>query len=904
MKAIFPVDADSDERLDEVLGMYLTALDEGRAPEAARLLADYPELASALSKFFADAEHATRWTAPLRTIAEAARARQATSAAVGTCFGDYELLAEIGSGGMGVVYRARQRSLNRVVALKMIGGSQFSSTAQHERFRHEAETVARLDHPRIVPVYEVGEWNGERTGPPVPFFTMKLFEAGSLADCLDRFAAEPAAAAEIVVEIARAIHHAHQRGVLHRDLKPSNIVLDADRRPHVADFGLAKLAATAEGVREASLTSTGALVGTPGYMAPEQVLGLPLTTAADVYGLGAILYALLTGQPPFRTGSVLETLERVRDREPESPMALNPRVDRDLQAICLKCLAKRPEERYGSALALAEDLECWLSGKAIQARPVAMTARLWRWCRRNPLLAGLSATAAVAGLAALTALVVGLVLISREKNQKDRALTAESEQRQRAEAKERLARRAVDDYMRVTEELLASQPGMTQTARQSFERALAFYEDLVREQSADPQVRFRMAQAHHFVGRMRTQLGQPLEAEQAYRRQIELLNDLAAEFPNDPKYRFDLFHSYRALAIVLQTLGRETDHALQASVEFIQDLVRDHPEDPTYRDALAAAKIHLGCLVRGRGTPNEGERLVREALSTAEALDREYPDNQAPPHYGNNVGQSLLTLGDFFVADERSVEAKASFQRAASVWEKLAAKHSREPEEPAYRRSSVVSLLRLSDLYLNENRFTEAHACLERCLPGAERLAREFPNVLAYCTCAWQAQLQLAYCLLGLGRPQEAEAAFRHALMALEQVVRDFPSTPELKTTLAYWLCAFPNVRLRDPLRAVELAQATPAASRKPASLGPAYYRAGRWKESIRELEKTSDVLHHDTVGIWLFLTMAHWQNGDKEKARRLYDQTIAWMGKHRLISYSDRCLRTEAAELLKVNTK
>jgi TolB-like protein/Tfp pilus assembly protein PilF/tRNA A-37 threonylcarbamoyl transferase component Bud32 len=306
--------------------------------------------------------------------------------------GDYELLEEIGRGAQGVVFRARQKSLNRTVALKVISLGQWASKAHLKRFRREAEAAASLDHPSIVPIYEVSERDGSC------YFSMKFVEGGQLDEVVRRTPMSIRQAVELIAKVARTVDYAHEHGILHRDIKPGNILLDAKGEPHLTDFGLARLVES-----ESSVTQTLDVLGTPSYMAPEQAVGnnAAVSSATDVYGLGAVLYQLLTGHPPFAGGTTYETIKLLEDTEPRPPRLWNPKIDRDLSTICLKCLEKDSKRRYSSALALAEDLEHWLKHEPIQARRTGIFSSGKKWVQRNPtsalLAASLIALAAAAG---------------------------------------------------------------------------------------------------------------------------------------------------------------------------------------------------------------------------------------------------------------------------------------------------------------------------------------------------------------------------------------------------------------------------------------------------------------------------------------------------------------------------
>jgi WD40 repeat protein/tRNA A-37 threonylcarbamoyl transferase component Bud32 len=433
-----PEESDRDRQVNQIIASYLEAERAGQVPDRDKLLLEHPDLAAELRSFFEDRDRFAQVARPIAAHDSIpTQPPEPSPTGLGTIryLGDYELLEEIARGGMGIVFKARQATLNRLVAVKTILAGELASPVQVQRFRKEAEAAAQLDHPNIVPIYEVGEHNGQ------PYFSMKLIEGVNLAGTLPNLQHKYGAIAQLVVTIARALHYAHQRGIIHRDLKPGNVLIDGHGQPHITDFGLAK---TLNGVE--APTRSGTVLGTPGYMAPEQAAGQvrQIGVGADVYSLGAILYELLTGLPPFRGKTPMEVLLRVVNDEPVAPRVLEPKIPRDLETICLKCLEKSPRRRYATAQALAEDLERWRAGEPIVARRTGALERLAKWARRRPAVAGLTLAVFLSLLGLLVLGVWSHINIRRGLDEVERQRIVAVDARER-EAEQRAAAESARD---------------------------------------------------------------------------------------------------------------------------------------------------------------------------------------------------------------------------------------------------------------------------------------------------------------------------------------------------------------------------------------------------------------------------------------------------------------------------
>jgi tetratricopeptide (TPR) repeat protein len=722
---------------------------------------------------------------PARAATEASTPAGGAAVVVGPVVPGYEILGTLGHGGMGVVYRARQIRPTRLVALKMIRAGRLASPAEVRRFRTEAEAAAHLDHPHVVPIYEVGEHAG------LPYFSMKLLEGGGL----DRQTGDgwgvaggkegQRRAARLLAIVTRAVHYGHQRGILHRDLKPANILLDAQGQPYVTDFGLAKHLGSSPGQ-----TDTGQVVGTPSYMAPEQALGRPeaITTAADVYSLGAILYELLTGRPPFRGETALETLRQVQEREPDRPRAVNPEVDRDLETICLTCLDKERGRRYGSAEALAEDLERWLGGEPIRARRSSVWERSRKWARRQPALAALIgvtmlATAALALGGVLHHFQLRDALETARSNEAEAWKQKQTADEQRARADRHLLRatRAVQQMLtEVGDQRLVAVPQMEDVRKKLLEQAVALYLELSQEESAHPGVQQETARAFQRLSKLYLMLGQPDQAEEALGRALAVRAKLAEAHPEAAEYQLELAATHNNLGFLYGETQRSdgAGPAFEKALALLEQLDRSGPHVPAHRSALASTYNNLADWHRASRRPDQAREWLVKAVGILEPLVREHPGDPT-------LTSGLATAANNLAQNHRSMghpeDAEAAFLKARGHWQALAKAY---PEALEYQHALATVNDSLGDLYRATHRLDEAEAALLAALAVRKHLAADHPKIAAY-----QQGLANSHHLLGVyyhagGRRDEAETSLREAQTILEAVARDSPQVSEIPVQL------------------------------------------------------------------------------------------------------------------------
>jgi serine/threonine protein kinase/tetratricopeptide (TPR) repeat protein len=854
-----------DARLEEVLLEYVEASERGQAPDRETWTAKYPEFTTEIAEYFAGLDRVEPLAKPLRAVAEAMShgscvllnthidSSPAAPSLRGQ-FGNYALLEEIGRGGMGIVYKARQRDPERLVALKIIRAGAFASPAEIRRFRDEAGVIAHLEHPHIVPIYEVGEASAPEGGAPITYFSMRLIEGGSLAQRLPEFAKDPRSAARVTATIAEAVHYAHQRGVLHRDLKPANILIGNRQQatgnsenhggasslladascllPVVTDFGLAKRLDAGD-----DATLSGVLVGTPSYMAPEQAAGTrgPISTATDVYGLGAILYALLTGHPPFHGLSVLETLELLQNSEPVWPRARNPLIDADLETICLKCLAKEPGRRYASAAAVADDLRRYLSSEPIQARPVGWGERLWLWSRRRPLVAGLAAALALS-------LIAGIGLIIWQWQRAETYAAQVEQQRAVADASFRHAHEAVNNLMTKAIEL-RDVPGMQPAEKELLKAALAYYEVFLRERGQDPALRAEMAATLQRVGEITGAIGSKTEALAAFQQARDMYMALLTIDSGNKVLRTGLAHTYNMMGLLQANLGQAgAADSYGHARALLTELNREHPAAGSYQFDLAAVLANLGNLHRSEGRLADARACFTEANERMAKLAGEQPGN---PTYLSGLAGSSINLGALQLSTGNAAEGQAAYEKARDVLEKGVQTYPGK-RDLQFRLASVYKQLASHATAANHN--DEAIASLQKGQVLLEKLVRANPSVTSYIRELAAVHRQMGHALFNSGQREAALDRYRQGRDLLTPIVRPEESNLDLANDLAK--CWFDMGALQSPEEGLESLE-----------------QAIELRSKLLEAHPNNAGLRYDCGLTFYNRAMAMWKLGRREEA-------------------------------------
>jgi tetratricopeptide (TPR) repeat protein len=626
----------------------------------------------------------------------------------------FEVGGILGRGGMAVVYRAWQQELNRPVALKMVHAGAVASNALQARFRIEAEAIARLRHPNIVQIHGVDQHKGALV------LILELVEGQNLARRIAGTPQPVAWSATLVETVARAIHAAHQQGVVHRDLTPANILLTADDAPKITDFGLAKLMKGGSDLR----SQTGELLGTPSYMAPEQAASRheAIGATTDVYALGAILYELLAGRPPFKAESPLETLRQVISAEPVPPSRLRPNLARDLETICLKCLQKEPAHRYGGALDVALDLRRFLESRPIQARRSGAAERAWRFCRRNPAVASLLALVIVL---CCTMAIGSTVAAFWLKRSRDEAFL----ERNRAEANFLEARHAVDDsFTKVSESVLLNAPGLQPLRRQLLQDALRYYRGFVERLRGQTSAQADLAAALARMAKITAEIGSKEQALGFASQSRGIHEALAAAAPSSARLQRELARSIAAVANLRAETSQRDDAVAEyrKALALQQALVAANPGDIEAHNDLAATESGLGFVLEPLGRAREAGECYERALAIRERLTTAFPDD---PRFGNDLARDHNRIGGLHRAANRRDEAIRAYRQAIKIQEALVASY---PDVAVYRSSLARSYRLLGVCQRETNQLDLALATYDKARRAQESLVAANPSVNEY----------------------------------------------------------------------------------------------------------------------------------------------------------------------------
>ncbi len=727
----------------------------------------------------------------------------------------YEIISELGRGGMGVVYKARQKGIGRFVALKRILSNDISQN-DIVRFRIEAEAVGKIQHPNIVQIYDVGEEKGK------PWCALEYLDGGSLHGKLKGEPQPVRKIAETLEPISRALDACHKVGIIHRDIKPANILLASDGTPKVTDFGLAKRLD-----EDVGQTRSGTILGTPSYMAPEQAEGKvkEIGPAADIYSVGAMMYEMITGRPPLKGETVIDTLLLVQSTDPLSPSVLIPKVPRDLETICMKCLQKQVEKRYATCGELADDLRRFLDGEPIAARPITPREKAIRWVKKNKIKAVLLGS----GAAMFVGMLVGSLVYAKQESDKAqlessnaalaRAKQEESEakeqeatkraaaealgrqiavesavkiadQKDKAENNYSYARLAVDEMLtRVARERLAHQPHMEKIRRDLLLSALNFYQWLRGYKGDDPNLRWETGRAYVRVGDIREALGERAEAEKSYRTALEYLEGLVKQFPDNPLYKRELASTLNNLGNLLQRFNdfAAAQAALQHSAELRQQL------DQWNR---SAAPFGVPASLVGLGFSADN------ALSTVASalISREDADSTL------DLAQINNNLGTFAYNRNQLKEAEGYFRKALDAYDRLTTKH---PKVDQYRFDQAKSFDNLGELLAKLGKQKEAKTALEN---ARENLLQLIEAIKKGEVSSPEYRQELAKCYDHLGNlirdtdPPRAQKLHQNSLALRVKLVEDFPDMLDYRQEMATslnnmaiaWLAAGDVARARQ----------------------------------------------------------------------------------------------------------
>jgi hypothetical protein len=618
---------------------------------------------------------------------------------------------------MGVVHAAVQEALGRQVAMKFLRYEPDLHPEARERFRAEAEAIARVQNPHIVQVFEAGEAGGR------PFLAMELVTGGTLTQRLANGPIPPGQAAGLVRTLASAVAAAHAAGVVHRDLKPSNVVLTPEGTPKVSDFGIAKLLTPGQ-AGGTDPTATGVVLGTPSYMAPEQAAGAPRQVGplVDVYALGAILYECLTGRVPFRAATVIETLNLVMTADPPPPRQLQPGLPRDLETICLKCLRKEPGQRYGSAEALAADLDRFLAGRPIMARPVGPLERTAKWARRNKALAALLVTAAVSVIAG----AAGVVVHNRRLQAALTAKTIEEEnarrERERADENYKHARAALRAMLdRLKDPKYADLPRLLELRKAQGETALAYFRTVAGQRDdPSPQVRYDAAKADYEAGELYRLLGDPANARTQYGAARAGLARLMAEDPGNRTYRFD--HAFAVLNLGANGAKDEAVSLLTEAVAELRTVAADPAATAVERNSLASALTTLGAGYYNAKRYPEAEAAIKEGYDIRTALLAADP---ADAGLSRELAETMLNLSAVYRACNRPGPAAEYHDKCVATLQRLA---DADPDDPGTADSLARERVNWTYVQMGEKRYAEALDALGKSAAGLDRLIRREPN--------------------------------------------------------------------------------------------------------------------------------------------------------------------------------